>query len=274
MNQNEEFGILAGFTTLAPLAVGGLVGLLVARGLDQEAGLDRAAFIVLAVGILALVVSLLHLGRPWRAPLALIRLSTSWLSREVILFGLFLLTLGCYAILPALHVSGLVREAVGRAGAIIGLISTVATGETYRLRARPSWDHWLTVVTFPLGARSTGSLFGFFVVWQLDAGSQVPGYAWAATAALLTFSLVVTWQRSIRSPLSSMEAGISRQLVFGTYRWLLAVRLVAVVLAITLIGMGRYQSFFAWIPAMLGEFADRLLFFRTVVPVTLRRRYI
>ena len=62
-----------------------------------------AAIFILATGILALAASLFHLGRPWRAPLALLRLTSSWLSREVFLFGLFLVALGIYAVLPVMN---------------------------------------------------------------------------------------------------------------------------------------------------------------------------
>jgi hypothetical protein len=48
---------------------------------------------------------------------------------------------------------------------------------------------------------------------------------------------------------------------------------VAVAAALVFIGMGGGSQFLAWIPALLGEFADRILFFKTVVPVTLRGRY-
>jgi hypothetical protein len=41
-----------------------------------------------------------------------------------------------------------------------------------------------------------------------------------------------------------------------------------------LIFVGGGAQFFAWLPALLGELADRLLFFKTVVPVTLRSRYL
>jgi anaerobic dimethyl sulfoxide reductase subunit C (anchor subunit) len=127
MNNNEEYGALVVFTTLAPLSVGGLIGLLVVRSSGLLPGIDWAAMVVLATGILALFVSLLHLGRPWRAPLALMRLGTSWLSREVILFGAFLLMLGCYAILPALSFSGTMRTLFGYACAIIGFSKHPAT---------------------------------------------------------------------------------------------------------------------------------------------------
>jgi DMSO reductase anchor subunit len=274
MESREEYGTLVVFTALAPLAVGGLVGLLMAPSLRPMPRVDWAAMIVLATGLLALIVSLLHLGRPWRAPLALLRLDTSWLSREVLLFGLFLITLGGFAILPVLNVGSLVLTVIGLAGAIIGMAGTLATGETYRLHARPSWDHWMTVVSFPLGALSTGSLFGFFVSRQFTGRSEVAGIAWVGAATLLVASLVVTWLRSTRRRLGEVESGLSRNLVLEVYSWMLVVRVVAAIIALGLIGMGGGLQFYAWIPALVGEFAERFLFFNTAVPVTLRGRYL
>ena len=274
MEISEEYGSLVGFTALAPLAVGGLVGLLAASNSRQASGVDWAAMVVLSTGLLALVISLFHLGRPWRAPLALMRLASSWLSREVILFGLFLLTLGCYAILPLLNPASLSRYILGLVGATIGLVGTVATGATYRLHARPSWDQWLTIVSFPLGALSTGSLFGFFVARQFTISSEITGYAWGGVALLLVLAAAVTWLRSTSQHPEIREARLSRQLALGSYLWLFIARVVAVAAALAVIGMGGEAMFFAWIPALLGEFADRFLFFKTVVPVTFRGRYL
>lgn len=273
METSEEYRSLVGFTALAPLAVGGLVGLLVASGSHQTAGVDWAAMIVLASGILAFVISLFHLGRPWRAPLAMIHLASSWLSREVILFGLFLVALAGYAILPLVTQANLGRFIVGLAGAAIGLIGTVATGATYRLRARPSWDQWLTIVSFPLGALSTGSLFGFFVARRFSVTGEAAGYAWTGAALLLVLSVCVTWLRSTSQHPEIKETLLSRQLILGSYLWILIMRVVAAVVALGLIAMSGEAMFTAWIPALLGEFADRFMFFKTVVPVTFRGRY-
>jgi hypothetical protein len=49
--------------------------------------------------------------------------------------------------------------------------------------------------------------------------------------------------------------------------------MAAAVIALVMIGMGGGAQFLAWIPAFLGEIADRVLFFNTVVPVTLIGRY-
>ena len=270
----EDYGALVTFTALAPLAVGGLIGLLFAPGYQVETGIDWAAIVVWVIGLLALAASLFHLGRPWRAPLALRRISTSWLSREILLFGLFLIALGCYAILPVLNPSGQTRTILGLAAAIIGLVGTIATGEIYLLHSRPSWDQWLAVVSFPLGALSAGSLFGFFVARRFSGRSEVASFVWMGVAVLLVSTLVVTWFRSTHHHPGSKEGRLSRQLVLGPYLWLLVVRLAAIAASILLLGIGGEAHFLAWVPALIGEFADRILFFNSVVPVTLRGRYI
>jgi anaerobic dimethyl sulfoxide reductase subunit C (anchor subunit) len=273
MSMSEESGTLVAFTALAPLAVGGLVGLLIARGPSDKSGIDPAAMLVLLVGILALVISVFHLGRPWRAPLALLHPSSSWLSREVILFGLFLLFLAAYAILPVFQLSGSIIYPIGLIGAFIGLVGTVATGETYRLHARPSWDQSLTIISFPIEALSTGLLFGFFTAYQF-AGVEPSVYAWLIATVFLLASVAVSLIRSIFIDPVSPEAQLSRQMVLRTYLWLVVVRVIAAASALVLIVLGGGAQYLAWIPALLGDFADRLLFFKTVIPVTLRGRYI
>jgi DMSO reductase anchor subunit len=274
MDKNEEYGALVAFTTLAPLAVGGLAGLLLATSKSQAPGLDWAAVLILAVGLLALAASLFHLGRPWRAPLALLRVGTSWLSREVLLFGLFLLTLAIYVIIPVKSLGSLVRNLVGIVAVMIGLFGTIATGETYHLHSHPSWDQWLAVVTFPLGALSAGSLFGFSVAYQFSGHADTIRYFWVGVAILLMLNLIVTWLRTTLARSGTMEGLLSRKVALGSYRWLLVVRIVAGIIALGLVGIGGRAQFLAWIPALLGEFADRILFFDADVPVTLRGRYI
>jgi DMSO reductase anchor subunit len=176
--------------------------------------------------------------------------------------------------MPILNLGGLSRFLVGLLSAIVGLAATFATGATYRLHARPAWDQGLTVATFPLGAISTGSLFGFFIARWFAGLFEVPSYAWIGVGLFLVLALVVTWLRSMpRSP-ESVEGRLSKQLVLGSYFWLMIIRVAAVGVALAMIGLGDGAQFLAWIPAFIGEFTDRVLFFKSVIPVTLRGRYL
>lgn len=274
MNRSEQYGSLAAFTVLAPLSVGGLLGLLILRGTVPGPAIDFSVVVVLVIGILAFAVSLFHLGRPWRAPLAILHLSTSWLSREVILFGLFLLFLMAYSFFPVFNLAGLGLSLVGFAGVLIGLASTIATGETYRLRSRPSWDRWMTVIYFLISALSTGVLFGFFIAHEFSHRIYIVGLPWVATTILLILSLIVSLLRTIRLRPESTEAQLSRQLAVGSHLWLFVIRTLAIIISISLIWIGNGAQYLSWLPALIGEFCDRILFFNTVIPVTPRGRYI
>jgi DMSO reductase anchor subunit len=148
----------------------------------------------------------------------------------------------------------------------------VASGEVYHLRSHPTWDQWLAVACFPLGALSAGLLFGLYVARQFSGQSTVAGFAWLAAAAFLALALLATWLRSTRSRPASPEDRFTRQLIFGRYVWLLVLRVAAVASALALIVIGGDAAFFAWMPAFVGELADRILFFKATVPVTLRSR--
>lgn len=49
-------------------------------------------WIFLSLGALAMALSTFHLGKPFRAYLSIKNIKSSWLSREILLFGLFMLT--------------------------------------------------------------------------------------------------------------------------------------------------------------------------------------
>ncbi len=272
--KTEEFASLTAFTALEPLVVGGLVGLLVARGPTTARGFDWAALTIWISGLLALGISLLHLGRPWRAPLALVHLSTSWLSREVFLFALFMVTLLTYMILPIFSPGSVAIFVIGLISAIFGLAATIATGQTYRLHARPSWDQWLTIFTFPIGALSTGLLFGYFVAHIFTTEQVISNPVWWLATMMLILAAGISCVRTISQHSDDPEASLSRTVALDNYSWLLVLRVITILISIIFIWMGGEVSYLAWAPALLGEFADRILFFNTAVPVTVKGRYI
>ncbi len=272
--KTEEYSSLIAFTALEPMAVGGLIGLLAARGPAAVTGFDWAALVILATGLIALIVSLFHLGRPWRAPLALLRLSTSWLSREILLFGLFMVTLLTYMILPIFVPGSIAIFIIGWMSAIFGMAATMATGQIYRLHSQPSWDQWLTLLTFPLGALSTGLLFGYFTAHIFKADLAISGFAWLLATVMLILAAATSCFRIMGQHSDEPEVSLSRTATLDIYFWSLVVRVVSVVLSIVLIWIGGEVTYLAWIPALVGEFADRFLFFNAGVPVTLKGRYI
>ncbi|MDX9993553.1 MAG: DmsC/YnfH family molybdoenzyme membrane anchor subunit [Anaerolineales bacterium] len=91
--------------------------------------------------------SFLHLGSPVNAWRALNHLKKSWLSREILMFGLFGMSW-----LLALTFPGLGSLALALSG--FGLVYSMA--QVYRIKAVPAWNTWRTPSTFLLSAGTLG----------------------------------------------------------------------------------------------------------------------
>jgi anaerobic dimethyl sulfoxide reductase subunit B len=140
---------LVGFTLLTQAAVGMAVGSLALPTLPLP--------LLLAIGILLGVgglTSFLHLGRKRNAWRAVIHLKKSWLSREILMAGLFGAT---WAATAGVHWLG-----VGHPNpwpmALLGLGLVYTMGRVYHLRAVASWNSWRTLAAFFLSTLVLGSL--------------------------------------------------------------------------------------------------------------------
>lgn len=167
------------FTLASQLAVGAFVLLWV---LSPTLGPAAAGFtgllligIVLALGCGA-VAATLHLGNPINAWRALSNWRTSWLSREMLLGGLFG---GLATLLMALHWLGITAGplwlALGGLTSVVGLTLVYGIGKLYMLRTVPAWNSPATPVTFfattfLLGSTMLGA--GLAVTYP---AAQVPG---------------------------------------------------------------------------------------------------
>lgn len=130
---------------LTQLAVGTLVAMLAFAGLGGSAALDLAsgpvAVTTLATAVLALGASVLHLGRPLQAWRAVLGLRHSWLSREIVAFGLF----APLATATAAGALGLpfLRDHVGWLGPVTALVGLAAVGTSvlvYAVTGRRWWS--------------------------------------------------------------------------------------------------------------------------------------
>ena len=135
---------LVAFTLLTQMAVGMAIFLLFSGPLSLP------LLVVLGgmIGVSGLV-SVLHLGTPLNAWRALNHLKKSWLSREILMFGLFG---GSW--LLCLAMPGMGKLPLALCG--IGLIYSMA--QVYRLRSIPAWDTHRTLLTFIVSAVLLGGL--------------------------------------------------------------------------------------------------------------------
>lgn len=106
---------------------------------------DLADIIVPAL-VVAISVSLLHVGRPHAAWRALMNLRRSRLSQEVWAVGMFLVsaviydatTYGSGAVLPVIF---------GSITAALGIVAVIANARVYRIAAEPGWRTAWAVVS-------------------------------------------------------------------------------------------------------------------------------
>lgn len=138
---------LVAFTLLMQAAIGTfLVGMTVSAGAGDLHAAARAFDVPLAAaacaGGLALLASLLHLGRPSHAWLALTSVRTSWLSREILASVVFVASVGVLVVVPR---GG---PALFAPTAVLGLFVMYAMSRLYMIAAQPAWNRLLTPVTF------------------------------------------------------------------------------------------------------------------------------
>jgi anaerobic dimethyl sulfoxide reductase subunit B (iron-sulfur subunit) len=140
---------LVGFTLLTQAAAGLAVFCLMLSPIPLP--------VLLSIGILLVAgacTSFLHLGRKRNAWRSILHLKKSWLSREILLAGLF----------GATWVFQVGEQWIWKTNprpwlmAILGLGFVYCTARVYFLRAVPAWNSWRTPATFLLSALILGAL--------------------------------------------------------------------------------------------------------------------
>jgi len=121
------------------------------------------------------IISVLHLGTPLNAWRAVFHLKKSWLSREILIFGLFG---GSW--LLALLMPRMGKLPLALCG--IGLVFSMA--QVYRLRSIPAWDTNRTLLLFSISAILLSGL-GLSVLDVLAMDSVRTGYLLVSGAGLL-----------------------------------------------------------------------------------------
>jgi formate dehydrogenase iron-sulfur subunit len=120
------------------------------------------SLVALLLGFLALGASTMHLGRPLEAWRSFVGLRTSWLSREIIVFGLFAMLALIYAAsfwLPAVSrfvnipfwrelSSSPLQNAFGIGVAVTGLAGVFCSMMIYRDTRRTFWRTTITTLKF------------------------------------------------------------------------------------------------------------------------------
>ena len=110
----------------------------------------------LLLGFLGLAASIFHLGRPFYAYRTLLGLRTSWLSREVLAFGIFACAATTYVTVTWFDVLLGWQHALGTIAALAGLTAVLCSVMIYVDTRRPLWTPVATTSKFMLTALILG----------------------------------------------------------------------------------------------------------------------
>ena len=165
---------------LTQLSVGAfLSGLILERFLDATLVAEMRplhSMSALVFGLVALAASTLHLGRPQYAFRAIIGLKHSWLSREILAFGIFAGLAVTYAAgnwLGSETFARVWQSSIGWSVAISGLVGVFCSVMIYAFTRRAFWSFGLTSIRFAL----TTAVLGVAAIWLtlllMSAGGNV-----------------------------------------------------------------------------------------------------
>lgn len=255
------------------------------------------------IGLVAIGVSILHLGRPLYAFRAIIGFRTSWLSREIVAFGLFALLSTLYAMgywitpvgsfFQTIQMGSLKfqMDYLGAGVFISGLLGVICSIMVYKDTKRPFWDNYFTTIKFSL----TMIILGFAVIFltttflaalhpklSVKVFTASFGNVFVEIIMLMTmiklfveflmFLNLIPRKLTFLKKTAVLMAGQLRPLTNGRYFCGL---LGGVFLPLWLASYGDNlpawmlvaMIFGIFIFSLAGEFLERYLFFRAVVPL-------
>ncbi|HEY5893491.1 MAG TPA: DmsC/YnfH family molybdoenzyme membrane anchor subunit [Chthoniobacterales bacterium] len=237
------------------------VGMTAVESLQRLSGTANSWTWLAAVAIfhVGLIASILHLGQPLKAWRVFLGLRTSWLSREVIGFGMLppiLLAVSALDWLPMLERFRNFGAGVAVAGAFMGLLCVFCSVMVYADTRRSFWNL----------RRTGGKFFGTTLVAGL-AGTLVfqpsnTAYAILCIGVILKIAGELAFLRHARAAEWSADKK-SALAILGPLCGALILRLMLASAGIFLCGNMSLAGVGA-VCVLLGELVERYLFFRAV----------
>jgi len=247
------------FTVLTQMAI----GLVLVSAVRQWAVVDgpgsrRQTEWLAALGLLGagVVASFFHLGHPLGAVRMIVNAGTAWLSREILLVGMF-------GALLAVTLFGMYRQAVSgwqlKATALVGLLALFSMAMTYAPPSLPAIDNYLPVLFFGLTALILGPAIAVYFTPTQKQPLLTTILAVALVVGLVVYLVVPTiWLAGDRV----MQLTGQQYLASPLY-WLYI--LAGFVLPLGLLAWQKRIPL--WLPALLliTEFVGRFIFFTHIV---------
>ena len=215
------------FTLLSQMAVGGILCLLLLdKGRENSSLIKKGSIFVFGITVVGILASLFHLGHPFLAFRALTHVSTSWLSREIVVFAAFALLVLAYAYLAQKESPA--RKVIGILAGLVGILGIAFSGQLYLLPAHPGWDNYTTILFFYSSAFLVGPVV-LLAYLQASLKKEIPVLRSVAIksmfvgALLLAISIALSLNYQMNG---APEAMASANLKLGSYLGLFILQLV------------------------------------------------
>jgi anaerobic dimethyl sulfoxide reductase subunit C (anchor subunit) len=293
----REWALLI-FTILGQMAAGMMLVLMIVQtyavrkvGAEQAARLtDVPFYLVLPIMGVAMLASLLHLGKLIHVIGAVPNLATSWMSREVVFAVTFIVLVAVYVFLQWRRTgSEMLQTVIGWVTTLIGLIFVFCMGMTYMLPAQPAWNTWATSVTFFVTSLLLGALGSAAAIMvnyarlpKEEAGQQdflgnVLQSVSVSAIILLGLEFLVLPMYFAYLSTQGSAALQTLNLIIGTYGATLIIRLILVFAGAGVLGAYLYRNaslpgkekswailaYSAFVLVLVSEVMGRFVFYAT-----------
>lgn len=248
------------FTILTQLAIGiVVVSAVMQLAVEGESSIKKMRtewIVVLALLALAVITSSFHLGHPLGAVRMLTNLGSAWLSREILMVGVF-------GVLVAVTLYGLMKNRVNKwllaITAVIGLLALVANAFTYAPPSLPAIDNLLPLTFFGLTTLILGTAVASYFVPEDKQKVLTILLAISLSIALVVYLIVPSiWLSGSKVMQMTAEGYLASPL-----HWIHII--VGLLLPLGILAWKKRIP--AWLPVLLliGEFAGRIIFFTLIV---------
>lgn len=273
------------FTVLSQTAIGAFILTTWFRERNKDEATDaiyrKIVWTMVPVVAVAILASLLHLGRPVLALAAMKNFATSWLSREVVFSGAFFVLVLASALSEKIPAT---RRVLAWLAAAAGVGSVISMAGIYDRAMMPAWQGYNTYLTFfltaaLLGAIATAGLLVYFGRGTPMAGTELQTLVWVGIGAMLIQAVaypvhLVTLAGGGKAAQEALRLLSDQYALLVVARWVLLLGggLVPLVLIGRRIAAGKGVSGLVYaglLSLMAGELVGRFLFYASGVQITI-----
>lgn len=271
-------------TVLTQISLGGFLALFLGDVMSLF-GLSSTnwimALLVMLPAALGLPLSALHLGRPFLALTAMKNIKTSWLSREALALGIFVLLMNIVVVMYFVEAPRVAILVVEFLTLLVGIFGIHSQAMIYRIKARPAWNRITTNLKFFATLHVGVFLLGFVAVVLGLNGVAIPLLTLAMLGAISQIFFTYEDLRSLKNTKENEYQLLRTARLydenFSNVKLLrfISIILGGLILPLLVIVLFSAQSFayasllmlISLILVFVSEISDRFLFYSTVVPL-------